>query len=121
MGQVSAKLRRVAGGYAHYCPGCEGLHVIPTNKDPDFSGPNWSFDGNVESPTFNPSVRITYNGPDAGQLRDSYRAPAACCHYFLHDGELCFCGDSTHPLSGKVITLPDLPAHYKDFNFGDAD
>jgi len=100
MGQVSGVLRKAENGHSHWCPGCEGMHVIPSS---------WDFDGNVDKPTFNPSVRITYNGPDAGQERDYGRAPSACCHYFLHAGQLQFCSDSTHELSGKTVALPPLP------------
>jgi len=114
MGIASRYLRTVAGGFAHWCPGCERLHVIMTHSDPKFPGPVWSFDGNVEAPTFNPSVRITYNGSDAGQVRPSgSRAPAACCHYFLHGGKLQFCGDSTHELAGQTVPLPELPPEWR--------
>jgi hypothetical protein len=105
MGQVSAKLRRAEGGYAHWCPGCERMHVVPDG---------WEFDGDVERPTFKPSVRITYNGCDAGQLRDGKRAPSACCHYTLTAGKLQFCGDSTHALAGKTVPLPPLPEGLRD-------
>jgi hypothetical protein len=106
MTKVSSYLKCDDGLYAHWCPGCEGLHYIPTDGE---GRPNWSFDGNVEIPTFNPSVKINYNGPDAGQMSYGRRAPAACCHYFLHSGVLQFCGDSTHSLAGKSVPLPELP------------
>jgi len=36
-------------GYAFYCPGCEHLHIYYV------AGPmTWSFDGDLESPTFWP-------------------------------------------------------------------
>jgi Family of unknown function (DUF6527) len=95
---LSSKLRFAPGGYAHWCPGCEGGHVIMTQSEPDFPGPSWTFDGNFESPTFNPSVKIGYKRPDA-----------ACCHYYLHEGVLKYCGDSTHKLAGKNVPLPDWP------------
>ena len=118
MGQINSKLRSVAGGFAHWCPGCEGMHVIMTHRDPDFPGPAWSFDGNTDAPTFNPSVLITYNGSDVGQKRDGddERAPAARCHYFLHAGVLQFCGDSTHSLAGQNVSLPDIPASHRTWN-----
>ena len=39
MGQINSKLRSVTGGFAHWCPGCEGMHVIMTHRDSDFPGP----------------------------------------------------------------------------------
>jgi hypothetical protein len=121
MGQVSAGLRRVQGGYAHWCPACEGVHCIQTDAE---SGPRWTFDGNVDKPTFGPSVRITYNGPDAdtrSDRRDGARAPSRCCHYFLIAGELRFCGDCSHELSGKTIPLPALPEGLSDGYFPEPD
>jgi hypothetical protein len=32
------------------------------------------------------------------------------CHFFVTDGEIEFCGDSTHALSGKKVQLPEIPA-----------
>lgn len=108
MSKVSAVLRRVQGGYGHWCPGCEEMHVIYVDRP---KTPKWSFDGNVEKPTFAPSIRITYNGSDAGQDRgDGFgKAPPACCHYFVRSGQIEFCGDSTHSHAGKTVPLPDLP------------
>ena len=121
MGQVSSKLRTVGGqfpgerGYSHWCPGCEEMHVIWTARVGDHGINSWQFDGNLDAPTFSPSVRVTYNGPDAGQMREGgHRAPHACCHYFLRAGQLQFCGDSTHALAGKTLPLPLLPAELTD-------
>lgn len=113
MGQLTAKLRRVERGYSHWCPGCEEMHVI-------FDG--WTFDGNIERPSFSPSVKITgkrcvlVNGEWTGEwVRDANgKAVDHCCHYFLTAGELRFCGDSTHALAGTNVPLPDLPAHMTD-------
>ena len=103
------------GGYQHWCPGCERLHYIRVKGD----APIWSFNGDIDKPTFAPSVRITYNGRDAGQVRydddgKPHRAPASCCHYFLTGGQLQFCGDSTHALAGRTVDLPDLPPELRD-------
>jgi Family of unknown function (DUF6527) len=113
MGQVSKKLRRTELGYAHWCPGCGEMHVIFDN---------WTFDGNLENPTFNPSVKITgkktimVDGKWTGEwVRDEAGNPVdSCCHYHLHAGELKFCSDSLHPLAGKTVPLPDLPDFLED-------
>jgi hypothetical protein len=114
MGQVSAKLRRTERGYAHWCLGCGEMHVIFDS---------WSFDGNLESPTFNPSVKITGKKTvvdDKGEwtgewVRDANgNAIDDCCHYFLHAGVLKFQTDSLHELAGQNVPLPNLPAHLTD-------
>ncbi len=114
MGQTGTFLRTVAcvayRGYSHWCPGCEETHVIPTERLDGKEHPIWTFNGNLERPDFKPSVRITYDGPDAG----TGDAPPACCHYFINDGAIQFCGDSTHALKGQTVPLPPLPKHLRD-------
>jgi hypothetical protein len=107
--QISQVLRRTERGHAHWCPGCNEMHVIPSS---------WSFDGNAERPTFNPSVKISghkrtrdadgkWNG---GWERDAAgHAIPTICHYHLHAGVLKFCADSTHSLAGKSVALSALP------------
>lgn len=113
MGQVSAVLRRACGGFAHWCPGCQEMHLIPDS---------WTFDGNVAVPTFRPSVKITgkqtvkVDGKWTGEwVHDAAGNPVdECCHYILTAGQLQFCGDCTHALCGQTVPLPDLPAGYRD-------
>ncbi len=113
MGQVSAKLRRYEGGYAHWCPACEEMHILPDS---------WTFDGNLESPTFSPSFKhggvqtVKVNGEWTGEwvLGPDGKALPMICHYILTAGVLNFCGDCTHGLSGQSVPLPDLPAHARD-------
>lgn len=50
MGQISTKLRRTTRGCAHWFPACRETHVIFDS---------WTFDGNLEKPTFNPSAKIS--------------------------------------------------------------
>lgn len=59
----------------------------------------WKFDGNLESPTFEPSFRHTY-GP--GQ-------PDRCCHYSLIKGVLHFAKDCSHAMRSQSVPLPPLP------------
>lgn len=113
MGQLSAVLRSVVNGHGHWCPGCEEMHVIPNS---------WTFDGNVDCPTFTPSVKITgkqvviVDGKWNGEwVRDAAGNPVdCCCHYFVTKGRLLFCSDSTHALSGKTVDLLPLPEHATD-------
>ena len=118
MGQASLYLRNTREGFLHYCPGCDGVHEISIRRRPDNTGIVWDFNGDVNRPTFSPSVKVTYNGRDADADRgDGYRAPAACCHYFLRGGVIEFCSDSTHSLAGQTVPLPELPDRFKDGAF----
>jgi hypothetical protein len=105
MGQVGTKLRRigrldgsVAGGLAHWCPACEEMHAFALDGK-NASGAQWSWDGNVEAPTFTPSMHIK-TGP--------------VCHYFLRAGTIQYLGDCTHAMKGQSVPLPDLPVHLRD-------
>lgn len=90
--RLSAKLVMFAGEPTHWCPGCEEVHQFYVNAPNEYNGARWSWDGNTENPTFNPSMNIVGR-----------------CHYFLHNGVLQFCPDSRHKLSGQTVPLPDIP------------
>lgn len=94
-------------GYNHWCLGCNGSHSIWT-KQKNSRGATWTFDGNFEKPTFSPSIKITYNGKDAGI--DGW--PHTCCHYFIEAGKIRYLNDCTHNFAGKLIDLPEWPQRY---------
>lgn len=103
--QVSSKLRVGESSgqkwYTHFCPACERLHAIYVRGKLE-----WSFNDDVFHPTFSPSVLCEYTvGEDQRKVR---------CHYFLENGILRYCSDSTHLLAGIAIPLPDLPEAYQD-------
>lgn len=120
MGQVSAKLRRTERGYSYWCQGCEEVHAVTT-------GPGgWSFDGNLERPTFSPSVLVR-----SGHFLTGGGKPCWCtyyaehpdkepifkcsvCHTFITGGVVQFLGDCTHALAGQTLELPDLPPELRD-------
>ena len=89
---LSRKLRDTGdGALMHWCPGCKARHLIET-QERNANGAIWSWDGNAEAPTFNPSINIVCR-----------------CHYFISAGQIQFCGDSTHELAGQTVPLPDFP------------
>lgn len=120
------KLKRVeyatpnGAGVEHhfYCPGCKEIH--PFDK-------RWTFNGDFERPTFEPSLRLgpywrmhpgwdrdaaPKNGDGSLVLDPEGRILGAVewqCHLFLRDGQLQFLGDCSHELAGKTVPLPDLP------------
>jgi hypothetical protein len=129
MGQVSSKLRRTEDGYAYWCQGCEEMHHVRTN------GPAavWSFDGDLESPSFSPSVMVT-----SGHYVSSHKpgdpcwctynaehpdrpAPFKChrCHTSITSGVVQFLGDCSHAFAGQTLPLPVLPPKSRDAIGGD--
>lgn len=118
MGQVGTKMRRVgaadgytAGGLAHWCPACESMHAFAIDGK-NWNGAQWTWDGNVEAPTFTPSMNITINPP--GHPHYQADVETSRCHYFLRAGVLEYLGDCTHALANQKINLPDLPDHLRD-------
>lgn len=85
-------------GYMIQCPGCNGWHVIYTEQD-DHVTVRWEFNGNLEKPTFSPSIKV--------QWREGPEQANKVCHFFVRDGMIQFCGDSTHTLAGQTVPLPD--------------
>lgn len=106
MGQLSRYLRSVSmpegKGIAYFCPGCGHMQYIPTEGE----HPVWTWDGNVEAPTLNPSILTWRDVPEKGI---HFR-----CHSFVRGGNIEFLGDCTHALAGKTVPLPELPEGYRD-------
>ena len=68
---------------------------------------SWSFDGDLEKPTFKPSFRHT-GYSSHGERRT--------CHYMLTAGILEFLSDSTHALAGKSLPLQAIPEWLAETN-----
>jgi hypothetical protein len=118
--------RAVDGSIWFFCPGCNGPHSIHVNS-PNTTGPNWSYNGNPDAPTFTPSVLARTTGAPDGrsvmtdeeaQEHDAiYKAGGRealfasrfgkVCHSFVTDGRIRYLGDCTHDLKGQTIDLPE--------------
>lgn len=96
MNQISEKLRRGNDRYFHWCPGCLSMHPLPDS---------WTFDGNLEEPSFAPSFLHTIGHNDR---------PTEICHYVLTKGILNFCSDCHHELANQSVPLPDIPEFLRD-------
>lgn len=76
-------------------PGFFGVSVLPIITHGTRQGtPCWTWNGDTESPTLRPSVRIT-DGLEVS-------------HFWLNDGMVKFLGDSTHELAGQTCELLDI-------------
>lgn len=65
---------------------------------------NWQFNGDLERPTFSPSLLVT------GYLNE--QQPNGVCHSYITDGKIQYLNDSTHEYAGKTIELPE----YADYD-----
>lgn len=76
------------------CPGCGVPHGLAVGEG---DGPRWGWDGNVDAPTFTPSVLVNF----------TYAGKPAVCHSFVTGGRIQFLGDCTHELAFQTVDIPD--------------
>ena len=76
------------GTWKFYCPACKQNHVYDKR---------WKFNGNVEKPTFTPSLRVMI-----GDTKETL------CHLFVTDGKIIYCNDCPHEFAGKTIEMEDI-------------
>ncbi len=94
-----------AGGvsYWFWCPGCKIHHSFRTKLGTgERPGPVWTYDENVEKPTFGPSLMC-----NRGITEDHKAAGGHQCHLFLKNGIVQYLGDCTHKLAGQSIPVED--------------
>jgi len=77
------------------CPGCDMMHAFYTDRSKE---PCWKFNGDVDKPTFSPSLRVRYTYKDENRM----------CHSFVKEGKMQFLNDCTHDLAGQTVDLPEL-------------
>ena len=91
-------------GYMFWCPGCDVAHSIATAGSP---GPTWTFDGNIEQPTFAPSLLcFTVDNEEKPPKRETL------CHLFVRAGQIEYLADSPHKLGGKTVPMEPIPSGY---------
>ncbi|QOT75041.1 DUF6527 family protein [Cupriavidus basilensis] len=109
-------------GLSFWCPGCRTSHTIQHGAGP---GPRWAWNGDVERPTFTPSVLVRtghhVQGYDGGgcwcdfnaELKAKGEEPCdfncEVCHSFVSDGQIQYLGDCTHALAGQTVPLAEFP------------
>lgn len=102
MSTASKILRKSSDGYGFWCPGCNRYHGVFVDSADKRPGAQWTFNGNVNNPTFRPSLLVTYSDPDGSE-------PDERCHSYITDGQIQFLGDCTHALAGQTVPIPDWP------------
>lgn len=104
------------GHYIINCPGCKSQHVIAVDK-PFSNGAKWGFNGNLELPTFTPSLLIRTGKYAGGEewykgLKEEQRKfvdeHSEVCHSFITNGRIQYLGDCTHSLANQTIDLPEI-------------
>lgn len=105
-------------GYEFKCPGCGNSHVLPVGPGNGSVHARWDFNGNLEKPTFTPSVLAQGNKrifDEEGDWTGDWQMGADgnpipyICHSFITDGRIQFLSDCTHELAGQTVGLPEWP------------
>lgn len=114
MSALSSILRDTTdNGLMFWCPGCNSMHRIQHGAG---HGPRWGWNGNVEKPTFTPSVLVIHDvwtPPVTPANHEQWKAAPwvqtkvhHVCHSFVTDGRIQFLGDCTHALAGQTVDIP---------------
>lgn len=109
--KLSNILRKAGDRLFWWCPGCDEAHMIVLGQ--------WQWNGNVDLPTFTPSVKLTgvRVTPEGRRMMDEgihppdgvYPSVPMCCHVVITNGRIQFCGDCTHSLVGQTVPMPEWP------------
>lgn len=84
--------------YAFECPGCGISHAARVAASHE-GVPLWQFNGDLNRPTFYPSIGSTWQKDDGTPV---------VCHAYVTDGRIRFTPDTLHALAGREVELPDL-------------
>jgi hypothetical protein len=105
-----AKVGRITNqsevSYAFDCPGCGIGHSFRVQGPPD--KPRWDFNGDVDNPTFSPSLLVRWP-----KLGEDGRSREVRCHSFVRNGRIEFLSNCDHELAGQTVELPD-PTDWAD-------
>lgn len=95
------------GLYYFACPSGGHYHYIPT-QHPQGNGAMWGFNGDVDKPTFSPSILMKTGKHADPQFDDEGYKISEICHSFVRDGWITFLDDCTHGLKGQTVELFDI-------------
>jgi hypothetical protein len=92
------------------CPGCRGWHGFNRVFNPLPNGARWTWNGDVDSPSFTPSM-LEKCGPWPEEFMVGRRKAGLSefdiCHSYVTDGKIQFLSDCTHALRGQTVDIPE--------------
>ena len=78
--------------YWLWCPACDDAVRIDNT---------WGWNGDLDRPTFSPSILTRWSVQ--GEIQDRV------CHSFVTDGVWHYLADCTHEMAGQHVPMVDLP------------
>lgn len=114
--RLSKILRKIDGGLMFECPACDNYHLVYLDAP---GRPHWTWNGDVDKPTFSPSLLVQYPTwvPPATtlEIRDKIKSGEivqqkvdVVCHSFIRDGQFVYLNDCTHAMAGQTVDIPPL-------------
>jgi uncharacterized protein DUF6527 len=91
-----------------WCPACDDLHAV------EVSAGGWTWDGNLEEPTVNPSIAVSgvqweADSPFHKPRHNVAPGAAVMCHSYVRAGRWEYLGDCTHDLKDQTVPMVALP------------
>lgn len=102
--------------YLFMCPGCKSEHrfIVKWGGTSGRDRPSWTFNGDMDKPTFNPSLLMQWQDfptdEEHARIMAGEKVPMKkhICHLFVRGGLIEFLSDSTHELAGKIVEIPEV-------------
>jgi hypothetical protein len=82
---------------------------------------SWRFNGDAESPTFYPSIKVTgkrdITDDECERIMrgEKIEIEDFCCHSFVTAGNIQFLSDCTHKLKGQTVELPEIEQFFSQY------
>lgn len=98
-----------------WCPACRCDHGVSTREP----GPVWTITGPPESPTIDPSVKVSgyeMNAEGYAMIARGEKPPKGerypgaewCCHSVITAGQIHYELDCTHSMAGQTVPMVDF-------------
>lgn len=96
------KVIETQNGWMIQCHACQ-WHEFPKNQLQN--GASWTFNNNLDQPTFTPSMNQTTNLAEWTDYNPE--CPSSRCHFIVTKGNIHYCSDCTHKWAGQTLTLEE--------------
>jgi len=108
--QSDSRVAERHADFVFWCPGCGEAHGVWTRKKNSVDAV-WSFNGDMEKPTFEPSLLIRgtrkITDEEHAKIMAGVKVTIAdyVCHSFVRNGRIQYLSDCTHSFAGQTIPM----------------
>lgn len=102
-------VRMTNHGPSVWCPGCRYPHVFNAPETPTRDGASWKWNGDMQRPTFDPSMLVKIGHPIEGTGPAWQWDMRTTCHSYLRNGQWQFLDDSVHSLRNQTVNVEPFP------------